>query len=170
MIEIHESVELKERQERVYIEFKDKVARYIRGKIPNEHEAEDIVSDVFVKVFNGLAGYDESKSSLSTWIYTITRNTVTDYFRTAKRFCEISDELYSEDDTEEILLNEETLEGLADALERLSERERDIIVLRYYGEKTLKNIAETLGISYSYAKLLHANALKALRGIMNKGE
>ena len=35
--------------------------------------AEDVVSDVFVKVFNGLYGYDRKKSSVSTWIYTIVR-------------------------------------------------------------------------------------------------
>ncbi|MDE7400410.1 MAG: RNA polymerase sigma factor [Oscillospiraceae bacterium] len=167
MIEIHENVESKQRQERIYIEFKDRVTRYVRGKISNIHDAEDIVSDVFVKAFNGLAGYDESKSSLSTWIYTITRNTVTDYFRAAKRFCEIPEELCPEDDTEEILLNEESLEQLADALLQLDERSRDIIVLHYYSGKSLKETAAVMGISYSYVKLLHANALKALRKIID---
>lgn len=168
MIEIHENVELQQRQERIYIEFKDKVTRYVRGKVPNEHEAEDIVSNVFVKVFNGLTGYDESKSSLCTWIYTITRNTVMDYFRTVKRFCEIPDELCAEDDTEKRLLNEVALEQLANALLQLDERARDIIVLHYYSDKTLKDIAEMMSISYSHTKLLHANALKALRKIIDE--
>lgn len=166
MIEMHENVELKRRQERIYIEFKDRVSRYVRGKISNIHDAEDIVSDVFVKVFNGLAGYDESKSSLSTWIYTITRNAVTDYFRAAKRFREIPEELCAEDDTEVILLNGEMLNCLADALLQLDERSRDIIVLHYYSGKSLKETAAAMGISYSYIKLLHTNALKALRIII----
>lgn len=168
MIEINESIELKQRQERIYIEFKDRVTRYVRGKISNEHDAEDVVSDVFVKVFNGLSCFDENKASLSTWIYAITRNTVTDYFRTAKRFCEISEELCAEDDTEEILLNEEALEWLANALLQLDERARDIIILHYYSDKTLKEIAGMMSISYSYIKLLHADALKALRKIIDE--
>lgn len=168
MIEIHENVELKQRQERIYAEFKDRVTRYICGKISNIHDAEDIVSDVFVKVFNGLANYDESKSSLSTWIYTITRNTLADHFRTSKYFCEIPEELCSKDDVEGVLLNEEMLDCLANALLQLEKRERDIIILHYYSGKTLKEIAEMINVSYSYIKLLHANALKVLREIMDK--
>lgn len=163
MIEIYENVELRRRQERIYIEFKDKVTRYVRGKVGNEHDSEDVVSDVFVKVFNGLSDFDENKASLSTWIFTITRNAVIDYFRASKRLCELPEELYSEDDTEQNIINTEMLERLADALERLNERERNIIVLHYYGGRTLKDIAEAMGISYSYTKLLHGGALKALR-------
>lgn len=167
MIEIHENIELKQRQERIYIEFKDRVTGYVRGKTSNVHDVEDIVSDVFVKVFKGLAGYDESKSSLSTWIYTITRNAVMDYFSTAKRFCELPEELCAEDNIDERLLNEETLESLANALERLAECERDIIILHYYSGKTLKSISEIMNISYSYVKLLHSGALKKLRELIN---
>lgn len=168
MTEIHENIELRRRQERIYIEFKDKVTRYVRGKISNEHESEDVVSDVFVKVFNGLSGFDENKASISTWIYTITRNTVTDHFRASKRLCEIPEELCSEDDTEESLLNAEMLGRLADALSRLGERERDIIILHYYSGRTFRDIAQTMSISYSYTKLLHSNALKELRKIIDE--
>lgn len=168
MIEILENTDPKQRCGQLYVEFKDKVTRYVRGKVTNEQDVQDIVSEVFVKVFNGLCGYDESKASLSTWIYTITRNTVTDYFRCAKRFCELPDELCSVDGIEQELINEETLERLAKALQKLDERQRDIIVLRYYSEKKLVDIAKILDISYSYAKLLHSSALKALRNFMEK--
>lgn len=162
MIKIYENADTA-RQERIYIEFKDRVARYVRGKVGNEHDSEDVVSDVFVKVFNGLSDFDENKASLSTWIFTITRNAVIDYFRASKRLCELPEELCSEDDAEQKLINKEMLERLASALERLNERERDIIVLHYYSGRTLKDIAQIMSISYSYTKLLHLNALKELR-------
>lgn len=162
MIKIYENA-YTARQERIYIEFKDRVARYVRGKVGNEHDSEDVVSDVFVKVFNGLSDFDENKASLSTWIFTITRNAVIDYFRASKRLCELPEELCSEDDTERNMINTEMLERLASALGRLSERERDIIVLHYYSGRTLKDIAQIMSISYSYTKLLHGGALKALR-------
>lgn len=168
MTDIQKNVEYKQRQERIYAEYKDKVTGYIRGKISNSHDVEDIVSDVFVKVFRGLSGYDESKSSISTWIYTITRNTLTDYFRRAKYFCEIPEELCSGEDAEEALLNGEMLDCLTNALSQLGQRERDIVILHYYSGKTLKEIAEMIGISYSYIKLLHANALKKLRKMIAK--
>lgn len=164
MIELHENTEF----EQVYDRFKDKVARYICGKIPNEHDAEDLASDVFVKVFNGLSGFDEKKASLSTWIYKITRNAVIDYYRTAKDICELPEELCFDENIEENMLNEEALRSLAGALDKLSQRERDIIILHYYNGETLKSIAGVMGISYSYIKLLHANALKVLREIMDE--
>lgn len=141
---------------------------YVRGKISNSHEVEDIVSDVFVKALNSLSGFDESKASISTWLYTITRNTVTDYFRTKRNFCEIPEDLCADNDTEENLLNEETLDRLADALSQLGKRERDIIILHYYSGKTLKDTANQMGISYSYIKLLHSKALKTLRDIIDR--
>lgn len=159
MIELHDNAGF----EQVYARFKDKVARYICGKIPNEHDAEDLVSDVFVKVFNGLSGFDEKKASLSTWIYSITQNAVIDYYRKTKSVCELPEELCFDENIEEKMINEEMLKSLADALGKLSQRERDIIILHYYNGKTLKSIAEIMDISYSYIKLLHANALKALR-------
>lgn len=166
MPEFDESVELRKYRERIYTDFKDKITCYVRGKISNEQDVQDVVSDVFIKVFEGLNGYDESKASLSTWIYTIARNAVIDYFRAAKRFCELPEELDCGDDTEERLLNEEALERLADALTMLEERERDIIILRYYNGETLKRIAGMMNISYSYAKLLHASSLKTLRKML----
>jgi len=164
MIELHENTEF----EQVYAKFKDKVARYICGKIPNEHDAEDLASDVFVKVFNGLSGFDEKKASLSTWIYKITQNAVIDYYRKAKLVCELPEEICFDENIDEKMLNEETLKSLADALGKLSSRERDIIILHYYSGKTLKSIAEKMDISYSYVKLLHTNALKALRETINE--
>lgn len=164
MNELRENIEF----ERIYTEFSEKVSRYIRGKISNAHDAEDLTSDVFVKIFNGFAGFDREKASLSTWIYTITRNTVVDYFRASKRFCELPEGLSDEQGADEKILNEETLESLANALERLSGRERDVIVLHYYGEKTLKSIAGTMGISYGCAKLLHSGALRKLRKIFEE--
>ena len=166
MSRIQENMELKQRQERIYLEFKDKVTRYIRGKISNTHDAEDIASDVFVKVFKGLAGFDESRASLSTWIYTITRNAVTDYFRTAKCFCEIPETACAKENIEERFLNEEMLSRLADALLKLTGQERDIIILHYHSGRTLKDIAKMMHISYSYARLIHTGALARLRGLL----
>ena len=164
MIELHENNEF----EQIYAKFKDKVARYIYGKIPNEHDAEDLISDVFVKVFKGFSGFDEKKASLSTWIYKITQNAVIDSYRKAKSVYGLPEELCFEGSIDEEMLNEETLKNLADALGQLPQRESDIIILHYYSGKTLKSIAEIMDISYSYVKLLHTKALNNLREIINE--
>lgn len=152
-----------ELKEKIYLDYRDKVYGYIVSKINNPHDAEDLTADVFVKIYAKLDTFDKSKASLSTWIYTVTRNTLTDYFRTRKVFAEIPEDVEDETSVVDEICNAETLEKLADALETLDKRERDIIILRYYSGKTLKEIAGKLGISYSYVKILQNKALEHLR-------
>lgn len=147
----------------LYQNFYSKVLSYINGKVNNYHLAEDLCSNVFLKVYEKLDTFDESKASLSTWIFTITRNTLTDYFRTRRVFGEIPENITEENSFEDEICNNDMLESLADALETLDERERDIIIFHYYSGMTLKETAEKMNISYSYVKLLHNNALAAMK-------
>ncbi len=150
-------------KEQLYKEYHKKVIGYLNMKVNDYQLAEDIASDVFLKVFEKLDSFDDSKASISTWIYTIARNTLTDYFRTRKVFEEVSEEIPEESCIEEDICNNEMLEVLANALKKLEERERDIIVMRFYSGITLKEIAAKMNISYAYVKILQNKALDALR-------
>lgn len=147
----------------IYTDYHKKVLSYLTGKLNDSSLAEDLCSDVFLKVYEKLDSFDETKASISTWIFTITRNTLTDYFRTRRVFSEIPEDLPTESDIEESYCENEMLDELADALEALPERERDLIILHYYSGKTLKEVAETLDISYAYVKILHNKALSTMK-------
>ena len=104
-------------------------------------------------------------TGLSTWIYTIVHNTVVDYFRTHRQHVSYDDavnvgllDLISTDSDYDVLL-----EQLADTLQKLKEKERDLIVLHYYKGYTLKRVAEMMGMSYINAKVVHKKALSGLR-------
>ena len=150
-------------KEKIYLGYHGKVYGYILSKTNNKHNAEDLTSEVFLKVYEKLDTFDETKASLSTWIYTITRNTLTDYFRTRKVFAEIPETIEDETSVENEICNAEMLETLADALETLDERERDIIILRFYSGKTLRDISAQMGISYAYVKVLQNNAFAKIK-------
>lgn len=154
-------------RERVYLDYRDKVRRYISGKVRNIHDIEDLTSDVFVKVYEKLEKFDGEKASVSTWVYTITRNTVIDFYRTNKTCEELPETLVSDDGVDENVIKEESLSELCDALESLDECSRDLIIFHYYKGLTLKEIAEKMSISYSYAKLLHNNALAKLKDFLS---
>ena len=132
----------------------------MRGKIQDPHDVEDLVSAVFMKIVQKLDSYDPAKASVSTWVYTITRNTVTDHFRTQRTLVTLEDYMVDEQPEE---LTDDALDSLADALLALKERERDLIVLHYYSGHTLKTVAEMMGMSYINAKVIHKKALAALR-------
>lgn len=146
---------------KIYEDYHLKVLRYIQSKVNDYHLAEDLCSDVFVKVYEKLDTFDETKASISTWIFTITRNLLIDYYRTRKITVEIPDSLTYEEDISDV--DPESLETLASALKELNDRDRKLIIMHYYEGKTLKEIAQTLGISYIYAKVLHKKVLLSLK-------
>ena len=148
----------------IYEEYGARVLNYIISRVNDRVLAEDLRSDVFLKIDEKLASYDPRRSSLPTWVFTIVRNTLVDYYRSRRVNEEIPEAMAADDDVEESVCNAESLETLAQALKTLERRERDIIILRYYSGQTLKAIAERMGISYAYVKLLHNKALMQLKG------
>ena len=70
--------------ENIYDQYSGKVMGYIAARVQRRADAEDLCADVFEKAFRKKDAFDESKASISTWIFTITRNTVIDYFRRNK--------------------------------------------------------------------------------------
>lgn len=155
-------------KEQIYRDYHGKIYGYILLKINNRQDAEDIAAEVFVKIYSKLDTFDKDKAALSTWIYTIVRNTLTDYFRTRKIFSEIPEDARDDSSPEDEAYSAETLCKLAGALESLGERERDIIILRYYSGMTLKEIAEKLNVSYAYVKVLQKKALKEIKIFFEK--
>ena len=150
-------------KEQLYKEYYPKVLRYVSSKINRVEEAEDLAQNVFVKVFQNYDSFDESKASISTWIYTITHNTVINYYKSMK-FRQVVDipENYSEEVTEDFvegLVAREMQGKLADALCKLDEDKRDLIILHYYSGHTLKEISELMKKPYGQIKRLHAKAL-----------
>lgn len=155
-----------EQSEQIYKDYHEKVFHLIYGKINNYTLAEDLTSDVFLKVYSKLDTFDETKASISTWVYRIAQNTVIDYFRTRKVYSEVPEEIAVESEIDDEVLNNETLDALADALAELPERDRDLIILHYYHGLTLKEAAERIGMSYSNAKLVHNKSLVVLERLM----
>jgi len=149
--------------EQIYTDYSGKVLGYIRARIKNKADADDLLSDIFEKILRKLDGFDPEKASLNTWIFTITRNTVIDYYRRSRPTEELDENLSDDMELDEGLLNGETLSELAAALRKLPEQLRDIIVLRYYDGKPLTEIAELMNLSYGAVKLRHQNAVLLLR-------
>ena len=150
-------------QTRLYEEYRDRVLGYIRARVPNREDAEDLCEDVFLKVLRASESYDDRRSAPGTWIYAITRNTVIDYFRRTRPAEELPEDLAEDDLPEDELMQAELLDSLARALERLPEELTDVVVLHYYDRLPMTEIALRLGLSYGVVKLRHQKALTMLR-------
>jgi RNA polymerase sigma-70 factor (ECF subfamily) len=60
--------------------FAPRVKSYISCRINHKSDADDLLSEIFIKVFGKINTYDQTKGAFSTWIFTITRNVLIDYF------------------------------------------------------------------------------------------
>ncbi len=149
--------------EQIYATYSGKVMGYIKARVQRRADAEDLCADVFEKVFRKIGEFDRSKASLNTWIFTIARNTVIDYYRTKKPAEELDENLSDGTEVDGDLLEQETLSELAFALNRLPQELRDIVVLLYYDRKPMTEIAGLMHLSYGAVKLRHQKALTLLR-------
>ena len=57
--------------EQIYLQYHDKVRAYVRGKVRDPHDVEDLVSAMFMKIVQKLDSYDPAMASVSTWVNTI---------------------------------------------------------------------------------------------------
>jgi len=72
----------------IWEEFGDRLRRFVLKRVRDEHDAEDIIQDVFCKIHSNIADLrDETK--LPSWVYQITRNTIIDYYRHRKATVEL---------------------------------------------------------------------------------
>lgn len=162
--------------EQVYADYHKKVFGYVCNRVGESTQAEDITSDIFLKIAEHLDAFDPTKANLTTWVYTIANRTLTDYFRSRRVFVEIPEDngengplpeaLIDRRNLDEKLLLEDQLQLLATALKFLPQRDRDLIVLHYFNGLTLKNAAEELNMSYINAKIVHKKVLTKLKNLM----
>ena len=153
--------------EQIWREYKDRVGNYIFAHISNKDDAEDLLSSVFAKIVQASSTYRGNPNAASSFVYRITQNLVIDYYRTRKTYDEVPDELSPSplptQSVEDDFLKQTTLDFLADALALLPEFERDVLILHYYKNISLKKITVKLQSTEGKVKLAHNRAIKFLK-------
>ena len=155
-----------EEKSQIFKDYSAKVLGYIRGKGIAPDDAEDLRSNIFLKFYSTLENFDPKKSAPSTWLYRITQTAVIDFYRTKKSFSELNEEMVFVDTNYDKVLTNETLTELGQALMRLDDRERALVVLVYYDGITLKEAAAKINMSYSNSKIVMKKALSQLKDFL----
>ncbi|MEO8426389.1 MAG: sigma-70 family RNA polymerase sigma factor [Verrucomicrobiota bacterium] len=148
--------------------FQNKVFGLAFSMVRNETMAEDLTQDVFMKIWKALPGY-HGDASLSTWIYTITRNTcLTEIKKRTARPTVSFDEPEFEDALEKLPACQ-TSDREAGAeldiqvmLARLPEKYRRVITLFYLEQKSYDEVSAMLGIPMGTVKTFLFRARKEL--------
>lgn len=144
-------------------EYRNALFRFIMQRVGNAATAEDIVQDFLIKAYAQQASLRDP-SKLRPWLYQITRNTITDYYRLRKPLEAIADEFTQENaGEEENRARLELARYLVPLLETLPEPYREALKLADFEGAKQKEVASRLGLSLSGAKSRVQRTRKMLR-------
>jgi len=143
--------------------YQAKVFRLVFSMLGNSSRAEEVTQDAFLKIWQALQSYDR-RASLSTWIYTIARNTGISHLRAESYRKTLSLEEAHEPFAEaEPVLNRLEIERL---LARLPDEQREVIVLFYLQERSIEDVATMLDLPEGTVKSHLHRARKAMAAMM----
>ncbi|NNL13706.1 MAG: sigma-70 family RNA polymerase sigma factor, partial [Acidimicrobiia bacterium] len=137
--------------ENVWREFSDRLRGFLGRRVSSTADVDDLLSDVFVKVHSRIETL-EDETRLAPWLFQITRNTLTDYYRRRPAPAAALDGVDAptvEDDEDAAALIAASMRGLVD---RLPTKYREALVLTEFEGLPQAEMASELGLSVSGAK------------------
>lgn len=151
-----------------------RVYNFLFARLKDTTSTDDVISEVFIKVFNNLSKYNGQRGSFSTWLFRIAINQSTDYLRKIQNRKENTWEDFfdpaipqHEEPEAKLLINERKQE-LLKAMENLKERDRYILELKYWSDLSNKEIADIMDISPANVGIILFRAIGSLKKFMNE--
>jgi RNA polymerase sigma-70 factor (ECF subfamily) len=153
----------------LYREYAPAIFRFCRRAMPTREDAEDATMEIFIKLRDKLAQYDQSRS-FTAWLYKVAANHCWDMLRRRR----VRQGKETEDVTEmpleapepnqlEKLIEERTSEEVRRALDKLGLRARMALVMRYYSDMSYDEIADALGVRRAFVGVVLLRARHELR-------
>src|SRR2546429_823071 len=162
-----EEVPLDRQQEfqKFYQENLGLIYRYVYNQVSNREEAEDLTSQIFLKVVSSI-DHERSRLSMQKWLYLIARSTIADYWRAHYRLPKSSLDAMLEAgwegpaEVDVIASSSGAEERVERILQALPEKYREILKCRFLLKLSVKATALKLGVTEANVKVLQFRALK----------
>jgi RNA polymerase sigma-70 factor, ECF subfamily len=129
----------------IYQKWLKPIYRYFYFRVGNEKDAEDLTSQVFLKVYEDLPRY-RSKGSFSAWIFTIAHARMVDFFRKTAREQKLEKADYTANSADllTMVVHDNDIDQLLVLLHKMTDEEQELIRLRFFGELSYREIGEVL--------------------------
>lgn len=158
--------------------YEQKLSNYIRRKASvSKQDIEDILQDVFIKIYLNLRAFDTSLK-FSSWAYRICHNEVITSYRKKSIRPQINFEDYEEENLINIFKEDTDIEAeyhrsevrkhIKDSIDVLSEKYKDVIMLRYLEEKEYEEISDILQIPIGTVSTLIHRGKKEMQKYLQK--
>ncbi|MEO0556144.1 MAG: sigma-70 family RNA polymerase sigma factor [Bacteroidota bacterium] len=150
--------------------YQERIYWHIRKMVIDHDDADDIVQDVFVKVYKAIGKFRED-AQLFTWIYRIATNECLTFLNKKKRrfFLPIGDveaELNNKLDTSSDLDGDQIQKKLQKALLKLPAKQRLVFNMKYYDEMKYEEISEITNTSVGALKASYHHAVKKIEDLL----
>lgn len=157
--------------EQMYREYAIPVKRYVLSLCKNNDMADDITADTFYKAIKNIDRFQGGK--IFTWLCAIARNTYLDYIKKSSYSMEIREEEMEErisDDSpspEDLFVKKDEQMTLYRMIQKLDAVAKDVVYLRIFAELSFKEIADIVGKSENWARVVFYRSKNKLKGWMN---
>ena len=151
--------------ELLWEQYSTRLRAFIRSRVWDDAEAEDILQEVFIRIHRHLCCQPDWNKPKS-WIYQIARNLIIDHYRRRRETVELPESLPAEPDLPEEDPEAVLALSLREMIDGLPEHYRQALLLTEYQGLTQKQLAERLGISLSGAKSRVQRAREKLRDML----
>lgn len=154
----------------VYQEHLPRIYNYFRYHVGDARVAEDLTAETFEKAWKNRLQYRNDLAAFSTWLFTIARHLVADHFRRSRDEIPLERVLNILDDEtlENLIQRRSDVEKLSGLLAQLSERDRELIALKYGAGLTNRKIALLQGMSESNVGTILHRVMQQLRAAWEK--
>ena len=149
----------------LYERYAPQIQRYIASRLSDPVQAEDICADVFVKVLESLSRYEDRGWPFSAWLYRIAYARTVDVLRQSRRRHSIpldETQLGSLEPPDEAVMTRIAYLEIKGAMGVLTNEQRLVLCLRFDEDRSLAEIAQSLGRSVGSVKALQHRGLLRL--------
>ena len=157
----------------IYRRYHNDVYRYLYYRVSDQHSAEDLTSEVFLRMLAALPNFQPRSVPFQAWLYRIARNLAIDHSRRNGRYKQevLSENLADvKNDPAEAVETQLTAEELKTALSKLNKEQHDVIVLRFVNGLPISDTALVVEKSQDAVKGLQRRGLLNLRTILDRVE
>lgn len=152
----------------LYKEYFQRIYRYCRVNMYRDELAEDVCQETFVRAWKALPTFTfKHGGTFQAFLYRIARNLIIDLSRKKKEYSiEYYEEIQTDENYEEAIDRQDSMEKVKRALAKLKDEERQIIILRYFEEISHAEIAKILGIKEGAVRVRTVRLLQKVKGIL----
>jgi RNA polymerase sigma-70 factor (ECF subfamily) len=154
----------------IYDSYFPPIFQFIRLRVGERELAEDLASEVFVKLVGALQGSNAPRHSLRGWLFRVARNEIHDHYGKSRQLPTTTlDEWIpdsSDNDPEVQFIRAVSVERARHAIRMLASEQQEVLILRFGQMLSLQETADIMGKSTYAVKSLQFRAINTLRSIL----